>query len=124
MTTLKKHLLMLNFTPFVLVNGMNLFPMFIFSQLFLSHSRNVRYLMPLILYYCFKTNSLFLTRLKPVQMNRLLTLSIRLGVIGCFLGMLTSYHLLFGWLAGAFLGGCSGRLFGNLVTELYDHSIS
>lgn len=119
MESFRKRLLPLNFAPFVLVNGMNLFPMFIFSQLFLAHEREVKYLMPLIFYYSFKTNILFLTRLKPMKMKRLLTLSISFGVLGCLAGTLISFNLLYGWLAGALLGACSGTLFPSYMTIQY-----
>lgn len=112
----QKPMMTLRFVPFVLTNGMNLFPIFILAHLFLQHNRAKDYVLPLILYYCFKSTILFLIRLVPIRMNRLLLLSIITGVIGCLLGSLVNVHLIYGIMAGALLGICSGTLFPSYMT--------
>lgn len=112
----KKILLSLQFIPFVLTNGMNLFPIFIFANLFLKYRDVSQYVLPLILYYSFKTTILFLLRLKPFRMNRLLQISIIIGILGTLLGSMYEWNFYFGLLSGALLGICSGLLYPSFLT--------
>ena len=112
----KQVLLSLRFIPFVLTNGMNLFPVLILAQLFLKHRDIDKYVLPLILYFSFKTTILFLVRLKPITVNHLLQFAIIIGAIGSFLGSLYEVNLYFGLLAGAFIGICSGLLYPSFLT--------
>lgn len=112
----KKLLLSLQFIPFVLTNGMNLFPIFIFANLFLKYRDITQYVLPLILYYSFKTTILFLLRLKPFKINHLLQLSIIIGILGSILGSMYEWNFYFGLLSGALLGICSGLLYPSFLT--------
>ncbi|MEG0284746.1 MAG: hypothetical protein RR494_01715 [Vagococcus sp.] len=109
-------LLSLRFIPFVLTNGMNLFPVLILAQLFLKHRDIDKYVLPLILYFSFKTTVLFLVRLKPVTVNHLLQFAIIIGIIGSFLGSLYELNLYFGLIAGSLIGICSGLLYPSFLT--------
>ena len=109
-------LLSLRFIPFVLTNGMNLFPVLILAQLFLKHRDIDKYVLPLILYFSFKTTVLFLVRLKPVTVNHLLQFAIIIGIIGSFLGSLYEFNLYFGLIAGSLIGICSGLLYPSFLT--------
>lgn len=109
-------LLSLRFIPFVLTNGMNLFPVLILAQLFLKHRDIDKYVLPLILYFSFKTTVLFLVRLKPVTVNHLLQFAIIIGIIGSFLGGLYEFNLYFGLIAGSLIGICSGLLYPSFLT--------
>ena len=109
-------LLSLRFIPFVLTNGMNLFPVLILAQLFLKHRDIDKYVLPLILYFSFKTTVLFLVRLKPITVNHLLQFAIIIGIIGSFLGSLYELNLYFGLIAGSLIGICSGLLYPSFLT--------
>lgn len=112
----KQHLLSLRFIPFVLTNGMNLFPVLILAQVYLKYRDIDKYVLPLILYFSFKTTILFLVRLKPVTVEHLLKVSIIIGIIGSFLGSFYESNLYFGLIAGALLGICSGLLYPSFLT--------
>lgn len=112
----KKILLSLQFIPFVLTNGMNLFPIFIFANLFLKYRSVNEYVLPLILYYSFKTTILFLLRLKPIKMNQLLQISIVIGIVGTILGSMYEVNFYFGLISGMMLGICSGLLYPSFLT--------
>ena len=112
----KQLLLSLRFIPFVLTNGMNLFPVLILAQVYLKYRDIDKYVLPLILYFSFKTTILFLVRLKPITVNRLLQFSIIIGIVGSFLGSFYESNLYFGLIAGALLGICSGLLYPSFLT--------
>lgn len=113
----KRHIILsLRFIPFVLTNGMNLFPVFILAQFFIQHKDVSQYVLPLLLYYSFKTTTLVLIRIKPISMLFLLKLSICIGICGSILGYFSDYHILFALLAGMFLGVCSGTLYPSYLT--------
>lgn len=121
----KRMLLSLQFIPFVLTNGMNLFPILIFAHLFLTHRDISHYVLPLILYYSFKTTILFLVRIKPIRASRLLQLSILIGIIGSFLGVFYEGNFYFGLIAGAMLGICSGLLYPSFLTvQLHEKTMN
>lgn len=115
----KQLLLSLRFIPFVLTNGMNLFPVLILAQVYLKYRDINQYVLPLILYFSFKTTILFLVRLKPITVNLLLQLSIITGIVGSFLGSLYETNLYFGLIAGALLGVCSGTLYPSFLTVTF-----
>lgn len=112
----KKLLLSLRFIPFVLTNGMNLFPVLILAQVYLKYRDIDKYVLPLILYFSFKTTILFLVRLKPITVNHLLQFSIVIGIIASFMGSFYETNLYFGLLSGALLGICSGLLYPSFLT--------
>lgn len=112
----KRILLSLRFIPFVLTNGMNLFPILIFAQLFLTYRNMTHYVLPLILYYSFKTTILFLVRIKPIKVSHLLQFSIMIGIIGAFSGAFYKESFSLGLIAGAMLGVCSGLLYPSFLT--------
>ena len=112
----KHFLLSLRFIPFVLTNGMNLFPVLILAQIYLKYRDIDKYVLPLILYYSFKTTVLFLIRLKPITVNQLLQGSIIIGIIGSVMGSLYESNIYFGLLSGALLGICSGTLYPSFLT--------
>lgn len=112
----KKLLLTLRFIPFILTNGMNLFPILIFTQLFLKNKDVTHFVLPLILYYSFKTTVLFLIKIKPIKTSRLLKISILIGVVGSVLGAFYSLSFFFILLSGALLGICSGLLYPSFLT--------
>ncbi len=126
MNSNKKNLLLsLRFMPFVIANGMNLFPILVFTQLFLTHRNLTQYVLPLVLYYCFKTTILFLIRIKPIKMTKLLYISIFIGIVGSFIGVFYKEHFLLGLIAGALLGICSGLLFPSFLTvQLHEKKIN
>ncbi|MEG0254916.1 MAG: hypothetical protein RR669_04990, partial [Vagococcus sp.] len=112
----RKLLLTLRFIPFVLSNGMNLFPILIFTQLFLSNRKVTHFVLPLILYYSFKTTILFLIKIKPIKSQQLLKIAIVIGVVGSILGAFYSVSFYFVLLSGSFLGICSGLLYPSFLT--------
>ncbi|MGY3703971.1 hypothetical protein BW731_01935 [Vagococcus martis] len=119
MENIKKRFESLQFIPFVLVNGMNLFPIFILVHVFLQHNREFSYLLPLLFFYCFKTTILFLIRLKTLPMKKLLPVSIVIGIIGCVFGLFINQSIIFGWIAGSLLGMCSGLMFPSYTTVMF-----
>lgn len=110
------------FISFVMTNGMNTFPILILSQFFLQHKRLETFVLPLIMFYCFKTTTLFLIRLKPVSMPFLLKASLTFGLVGCSLGVLSdllassNMVLILAIFAGICLGICSGTLMPSYFT--------
>ncbi|WP_462259563.1 hypothetical protein [Vagococcus teuberi] len=119
MENIKRRFESLKFIPFVLVNGMNLFPIFILVHVFLQHNREFSYLLPLLFFYCFKTTILFLIRLKTLPMKKLLSVSIVIGIIGCVFGLFINQSIIFGWIAGSLLGMCSGLMFPSYTTVMF-----
>lgn len=119
METVKKKFESLQFIPFVLINGMNLFPIFILVHIFLQNNREFHYLLPLLFFYCFKSTILFLIRLKTLPMRRLLFVAIGLGILGCGFGLLLNQSIAFGWIAGGLLGICSGLMFPSYMTVMF-----
>ena len=107
----RKVLLSLQFIPFVLTNGMNLFPVLVLAQVFLKYRDINKYVLPLILYFSFRTTVLFLARLKPIPSNQLLQISTVIGIVGSLFGSLYEVNLYFGLIAGSLLGICSGLLY-------------
>ncbi|MGX4686489.1 hypothetical protein JNUCC83_06270 [Vagococcus sp. JNUCC 83] len=116
---LKERLETLQFIPFILVNGMNLFPIFILVHIFLQNNRQFVFLLPLLFFYCFKTTILFLIRLKTLPMQKLLFVSVSLGIVGCLFGLLINQSIMFGWIAGSLLGMCSGLMFPSYMTVMF-----
>ena len=119
MEKVKKYFEPLQFIPFILVNGMNLFPIFILVHVFLQHNRAFSYLLPLLFFYCFKTTILFLIRLKTLPMQRLLFYSLCIGLLGCAFGVFIDLNIVFGWFAGALLGMASGLMFPSYMTVTF-----
>ncbi|RSU00135.1 hypothetical protein CBF37_02215 [Vagococcus vulneris] len=112
----------MRFITFVMTNGMNIFPILILSKLFLVHERIDKYVLPLIMFYCFKTTTLFLIRFKPIEMTKLLKLSLTFGMIGSILGFISeigsasAFSLIIAIISGCFLGLCSGTLMPSHLT--------
>lgn len=100
----------LTFIPFVMINGMNFFPIFILSQLFINHEKINRFILPLVMFYCFKTTILFIFRIKEIDSFKLLKFSILVGIIGSFIGFLSHRHFYLQIFSGIFLGISSGLL--------------
>lgn len=116
MERLKQSASYLSFVPDVLTNAMNLFPILLFTHLFTESRDRVWWIIPLLLYYGFKTMILFLFRFTHVSTQRLLAGSIYLGIIGVIIGSFSERSLLLASLSGVLLGVCSGTLFPSYLT--------
>lgn len=115
-----KHLISyLSFVPDVLTNAMNLFPILLFTHLFTESRDRVWWIIPLLLYYGFKTMILFLLRFAHISTRRLLEGSIYLGIIGVVIGSFSESSLVLASLSGITLGICSGTLFPSYLTVTY-----
>lgn len=109
-------LLKLQAIPFVLTNGMSLFPAFVIAQISVYHEGMDKYVLPLILYYCFKTTILLVIRRKVFDCRILLKFSFIMGIIGCLFGFLMDYSYIFAVLSGISLGMTSGTAFPSFRT--------
>lgn len=124
LSTIQKLGKKLTFIPFVMINGMNFFPIFILSQLFINHEKINRFILPLVMFYCFKTTILFIFRIKEIDSFKLLKFSILVGIIGSFIGFLSHRHFYLQIFSGIFLGISSGLLTpAHLTVKLHEKNI-
>lgn len=100
----------LTFIPFVMTNGMNLFPIFILSQLFIQDKRVAPFILPLVLFYCFKTTILFIVRIRKINSYQILLFSIWVGIAGSMTGFLSENNFILQLMTGILLGISSGLM--------------
>lgn len=107
----KRSLLRLQGISFILTNLMGTIPGFVITQISVYHNGLDKYVLPIVLYFCFKTTVLLVIRRNYFDCRRLLNFSLLSGVLGCLLGLFIDYSYICIVLSGVLLGITSGTAF-------------
>lgn len=119
MSQSRHYLQKLQAIPFVFTNELSLFPAFLFAQISVHYPNKVQFILPFILFYSFKTTILFLFRKKPMNCQKLLMISMYLGVFGCIIGAFFTNSAIGLAISSMFLGATSGTAFPSFRTLFF-----